>query len=354
MAADPLIGRADTASAQVAVQELYEQYGPRVLAYCRGRLRSTEEAEDALQTTFLYAQRGLQRGVVPEVEVAWLLKIARNVCLAHWDADRRRRRLELVQDPGLIEAVSPAAATTQREEAAALETALGSLTDLQRSAILLREWRGLSYAEIARRARPEPGRRGDAHLPRPPRAREKPRPAGRRHALAARPLPRLQRPLRRAQVGARAGRQRQGGRNAGARGRRARRLHPRPAPAGADRRRRRPPRCSEPRPSSRFCSTRSPCRRCAPRPPSGGAASRSSSLGATAQARSPTARAQNAAAPPLQQITGGLGQTVQGLTQTVNGTVDDVTSPSSPRSWRPSRTSSTTSSARTEAACSRP
>ena len=149
MAADPLIGRADVASAQVAVQGMYERHRPRVLAYCRRRLRSPEEAEDALQTTFLHAQRGLRRGVVPEVEVAWLLKIARNVCLSHWDSGRRRRRLELVQDPGLIDAVSPAAATTQREEVAALEAALAGLTDLQRGAIVLREWRGLSYAEIA-------------------------------------------------------------------------------------------------------------------------------------------------------------------------------------------------------------
>ena len=31
----------------------------------------------------------------------------------------------------------------------ALETALGALTELQRQAIILREWRGLSYQEIA-------------------------------------------------------------------------------------------------------------------------------------------------------------------------------------------------------------
>ena len=147
MAADPVIGRADAAGA--AVEAMYERHGPRVLAYCTRRLRSADEAEDALQTTFLYAQRGLRRGVVPDVEIAWLLKIAHNVCLSHWDSDRRRRRLELVQDPDLIDAVSPAAASTQHEEVVALETALAGLTDLQRRAILLREWRGLSYAEIA-------------------------------------------------------------------------------------------------------------------------------------------------------------------------------------------------------------
>ena len=133
---------------QAAVQDLFERHGERVLAYCRRRLHSQEEAEDALQTTFLYACRGLQRGVVPDIEIAWLLKIAHNVCLSTWDADRRRRRLELVQDPEQLEAISPAA-PSGRENALALEAALGDLNELQRKAILLREWRGLSYREIA-------------------------------------------------------------------------------------------------------------------------------------------------------------------------------------------------------------
>jgi len=154
VAADPAVGRADaelrtqaTPEAQAA-ELMFERHGARVLAYCRRRLGSPEEAEDALQTTFLYACRGLQRGVVPATEIAWLLKIAHNVCLSHWDSDRRRRRLELVRDPELLEASTPAAAGA-RDDLHALEAALAGLTDLQRRAIVLREWRGLSYAEIA-------------------------------------------------------------------------------------------------------------------------------------------------------------------------------------------------------------
>lgn len=154
MAADPAVGRADAglrtkASPEAqAAQLMFERHGDRVLAYCRRRLGAPEEAEDALQTTFLYACRGLQRGVVPETEIAWLLKIAHNVCLSHWDSDRRRRRLELVRDPERIEAATPAAAGAL-DDLHALESALAGLTDLQRRAIVLREWRGLSYAEIA-------------------------------------------------------------------------------------------------------------------------------------------------------------------------------------------------------------
>jgi RNA polymerase sigma-70 factor (ECF subfamily) len=154
VAADPAVGRADAglrakaAPEAQAAQLLFERHGDRVLAYCRRRLSSPEEAEDALQTTFLYACRGLQRGVVPETEIAWLLKIAHNVCLSHWDSDRRRRRLELVRDPERLEEAAPAAVGS-RDDLHALEAALAGLTDLQRRAIVLREWRGLSYQEIA-------------------------------------------------------------------------------------------------------------------------------------------------------------------------------------------------------------
>jgi RNA polymerase sigma-70 factor (ECF subfamily) len=154
VAADPVIGRAAGPPAlsppvHETVQSLYESYGARVLAYCRRRLHSREEAEDALQTTFLYAARGLQRGVVPETEVAWLLKIAHNVCLTHWDSDRRRRRLEVVREPERLD-VAARAATEDSERVRALRSALADLTELQRNAVVLREWRGLSYAEIAR------------------------------------------------------------------------------------------------------------------------------------------------------------------------------------------------------------
>jgi RNA polymerase sigma-70 factor, ECF subfamily len=153
--AEPAIGRADARRRDVAgpdmqatAQALYERHSARVLAYCRRRLRSAEEAEDALQTTFLYACRGLRRGVVPESDIAWLLKIAHNVCLSTWDSDRRRRRLEVVRDPEQLERAT-AAQPSERESVIALETALGDLTDLQRQAIILREWHGLSYHEIA-------------------------------------------------------------------------------------------------------------------------------------------------------------------------------------------------------------
>ena len=96
MVAVPSIGRADQAPARSApeaeaARDLYERYARQIYTYCLHQLRNKEEAEDATQSTFLNAFRGLQRGVDPEFESAWLYKIAQNVCLTRQRSSSRRR-----------------------------------------------------------------------------------------------------------------------------------------------------------------------------------------------------------------------------------------------------------------------
>ena len=50
------------------VAGLYQAYADRLTRYCRGLLGSTQEAEDAVQTTFVHAVQALRNGVVPECE----------------------------------------------------------------------------------------------------------------------------------------------------------------------------------------------------------------------------------------------------------------------------------------------
>jgi len=126
---------------------LYERHAPRMFAYCLRRLPSREEAEDAVQQTFLNAYRGLQRGTTPRSETAWLYKIAENVCRERRRAAWRRRRVETVHDPdGIARAAAP---ESEHDELAGLADALSELAPNQQRAILLREWQGLSYREIA-------------------------------------------------------------------------------------------------------------------------------------------------------------------------------------------------------------
>jgi RNA polymerase sigma-70 factor (ECF subfamily) len=128
--------------------DLYERYASRLYGFCLARLGSREEAEDAVQTTFLNAFRGLSRGVVPASESAWLFKIAENVCLSRHRATFRRRRVEAPGDLSLVEETVAAPARAD-EELIPLEDALAEMPEGQRRALLLREWQGLTYREIA-------------------------------------------------------------------------------------------------------------------------------------------------------------------------------------------------------------
>jgi RNA polymerase sigma factor (sigma-70 family) len=133
-----------------AAQALYERYYANVYRYALSQLRSPQDAEDAAQNTFLRAFAALQKGTVPENEVAWLFKIAHNVCSSSKLAWLRRRRVEAPRDLSALP-VEPASPESRRDELAGLDHALASMPPRLREAFLLREWQGLSYAEIAER-----------------------------------------------------------------------------------------------------------------------------------------------------------------------------------------------------------
>ena len=148
MAAARDIGRGDGDVVAGATHELYNRYGRQIYAYCLHQLSSREEAEDAVQSTFLNAFRGLQRGTVAHSEQAWLFKIAHNVCLSRQTSSGRRRRVETPNDFEILQEIIPSPPRSGADELIGLEAALEAMPENQRRAILLREWQGLSYREI--------------------------------------------------------------------------------------------------------------------------------------------------------------------------------------------------------------
>src|SRR5919205_1623928 len=90
-----------------ATHDLYERYARQIYNYCLHQLGNREEAEDATQSTFLNAFRGLERGIEPEFESAWLFKIAQNVCLTRQRSSFRRRRVETPGDLDALQDVLP-------------------------------------------------------------------------------------------------------------------------------------------------------------------------------------------------------------------------------------------------------
>ncbi len=125
---------------------LYAKYGEQLYRYCLARLRSREEAEDALQSAFLRVHGALEKGVTPRSESAWLYQIAHNVCLTRSEVNVRRARNEQPTDFADVELAAP---ESSYDAIYGLEEAVAALPMNLREPLVLREWQGLSYAEIA-------------------------------------------------------------------------------------------------------------------------------------------------------------------------------------------------------------
>jgi RNA polymerase sigma factor (sigma-70 family) len=142
----PRGGRPDVGAAALRVSELFERHGATVLGLCRVLLRNEHEAEDATQQTFLAAYRSLLNGGEPRHAAAWLATIARNEC---WSIAARRMREPLGDTEPEGSLPDPVIAATERADLRELWRAIGALPRRQRTAILLREFSGLSYDELA-------------------------------------------------------------------------------------------------------------------------------------------------------------------------------------------------------------
>jgi RNA polymerase sigma-70 factor (ECF subfamily) len=130
----------------VFLAELFDAHAPMVLGLCRGLLRDAHEAEDAAQQTFLSAYGSLVAGTLPRQPAAWLATIARNECRTR---AQRRMREPLPVAETLVLAGDPFDEAVQAAEVESLRRALTQLPRQQRDALVLREFTGLSYEELA-------------------------------------------------------------------------------------------------------------------------------------------------------------------------------------------------------------
>jgi RNA polymerase sigma-70 factor (ECF subfamily) len=115
-----------------------------------------EDARDVCQETFLRAFRALPGFRGQAKFSSWLYRIALNLCR---DWIRRERRAPIVQPPeesDLMELAAAAEPSESIEElvarkdlAQAVERAMAVLPEEQRTAIVLKEYHGLTFQEIA-------------------------------------------------------------------------------------------------------------------------------------------------------------------------------------------------------------
>jgi RNA polymerase sigma-70 factor, ECF subfamily len=115
-----------------------------------------EDARDVCQETFLRAFRGLPGFRGQAKFSSWLYRIALNLCR---DWVRRERRTPVVQPPEDVDLIEMAAAAEPSESIEDLvarkdltrlvERAMALLPEEQRTAIVLKEYHGLTFQEIA-------------------------------------------------------------------------------------------------------------------------------------------------------------------------------------------------------------
>jgi RNA polymerase sigma factor (sigma-70 family) len=130
-----------------AFDALVERYRPRLLAFCRNMMRSSEDAEDVLQEVFVNAYRAIRADDRPIAAKAWLYRIARNRCLN----ELRRNTAAGVESMDVFETSEPTAIETveRREHLKEIVVDVKRLPEQQRAALLLREMEGLPYQQIA-------------------------------------------------------------------------------------------------------------------------------------------------------------------------------------------------------------
>ena len=131
-------------SSEKAFAELYARYSPRIFAYCRRILGDYDRAQDAFQETFVKffnsAQQEREMTNVP----AYLLRIARNLCLNMQRSTKGQISLEEYHLPSSYDM-----SHDKKELLLLITQAMETLPLDYKEAFILREYEGLSYQEIA-------------------------------------------------------------------------------------------------------------------------------------------------------------------------------------------------------------
>src|SRR4029453_9608055 len=143
---DAVLVQRALAGDQAAYAELMARHRRRLERYAWFLLGNREDAEEALQDTFLRAFRGLDRCQEPSRVGTWMFRILVNRCRS------RLTQVDLIERGAAADAafaVAPAEGGSERGEwREEIERALKELTPDQREAFLLKHVEDFSYQEI--------------------------------------------------------------------------------------------------------------------------------------------------------------------------------------------------------------
>jgi RNA polymerase sigma-70 factor (ECF subfamily) len=139
-----------------AFEQLVREWEKRIYNLAWRFLGNREDAQDAVQDTFFAAYKSLRTLRNPESFPTWLYQIALNHCRGHWRSRSTHVPLDGQSGDGqegaeiAVQSVDLATESRDRFETVdLLRKALGNLSEEHRTAIVLKEYLGLSLEEVA-------------------------------------------------------------------------------------------------------------------------------------------------------------------------------------------------------------
>lgn len=129
-----------------AFEELVRRYELRVYRVALRLLGNPTEAEDATQDALVQAWQALPLFRGESSAATWLYRVATNRCL---NLLQRRKQSEPLSDSHQAPGSEPAEIVETVDALDALKRSLMRLTPEQRAPLVLREFEGLTYDEIA-------------------------------------------------------------------------------------------------------------------------------------------------------------------------------------------------------------
>jgi len=152
---EELVARSIRGDAE-SFNELILRWERPIFALAYRTIGREEDARDVCQETFLRAFRALPAFRGQSKFSSWLYRIALNLCR---DWMRRERRSPVVQAPENVDLLELAAAAEpsesiedlveRKDRTRSVERAMALLSEEQRTAIVLKEYHGLTFQEIA-------------------------------------------------------------------------------------------------------------------------------------------------------------------------------------------------------------
>jgi RNA polymerase sigma-70 factor, ECF subfamily len=129
-----------------AFEELVRRYQTSLYRVALRMLGSRADAQDAVQETFVRAWRALPRFRHDSAISTWLYRIVTRRAL---DRIASRRSTGTLDEVEVEAGPDPAQAAEHQERLRAIRRAIATLPPDQRAALVLREFEGLSYQEVA-------------------------------------------------------------------------------------------------------------------------------------------------------------------------------------------------------------